>query len=111
LFSLVRNLGSSIGISVVMTLLSRAMQINHADISARVPAYGAETSLLPALWNPSSPTGAAALNAEITRQAAVIGYVNDFWLMMWLTLAAVPLVYFLRARTAPGAPAVAVVDH
>ena len=111
LFSLVRNLGSSIGISVVMTLLSRAMQINHADISARVPAYGAETSLLPALWNPSSPVGAAALNAEITRQAAVIGYVNDFWLMMWLTVAAVPLVYFLRARTAPGAPAVAVVDH
>ena len=86
------------------------MQINHAEISARVPAYGVEQSVLPALWNPSSPVGAAALNAEITRQAAVIGYINDFWLMMWLTLAAVPLVYFLRARNAPGAQAVAVVE-
>jgi DHA2 family multidrug resistance protein len=108
LFSLVRNLGSSIGISAVMTLLSRATQISHAEIAARVPAYGVEQSTLPALWNPSSPVGAAALNVEITRQAAVIGYVNDFWLMMWLTLAAVPLVYFLRARNPPGAPAVEV---
>jgi DHA2 family multidrug resistance protein len=111
LFSLVRNLGSSIGISVVMTLLSRAVQINHADLAARVPAYGAEQALLPAVWNLASPAGAAALNAEITRQAAVIGYVNDFWLMMWLTIAAVPLVYFLRARSMKIDPSAAVVDH
>jgi len=111
LFSLVRNLGSSIGISVVMTLLSRATQINHADIAARIPAYGAEQALLPAAWNLASPASAAALNAEINRQAAVIGYVNDFWLMMWLTIAAVPLVYFLRARSVKVDPSVPVVDH
>ena len=98
LFSLVRNVGSSIGISVVMTLLSRAVQINHADLGARVPAYGAEQALLPAAWNPGSFAGASALNAEISRQAAVIGYINDFWLLMWLTVAALPLVYFLRVR-------------
>src|SRR5205085_12637426 len=46
-FSLVRNLGSSIGISVVMTLLSRSMQSYHADMSARGPAYGVEQSLRP----------------------------------------------------------------
>jgi DHA2 family multidrug resistance protein len=111
LFSLVRNVGSSIGISVVMTLLSRATQINHADLIAQVPAYGAEQALLPAAWNPDSFAGAAALNAEITRQAAVIGYVNDFWLMMWLTLAAMPLVYFLRARANSADATVALAEH
>jgi DHA2 family multidrug resistance protein len=111
LYSLVRNLGSSIGISVVMPLLARAVQSNHAALAARLPAYGAEQSLLPALWNPASASGAAALNAEITRQAAVIGYVDDFWLMMWMTVAALPLVYFLRAPKAPASISAAAMEH
>ena len=111
LFSLVRNIGASVGISVVMTLLARAVQVNHAEIAARIPAYGAEQALLPAGWNPSTGAGAAALNAEISRQAAVIGYLNDFWLMMVLTLMAVPLVYFLRARPGVGSTPAVMADH
>jgi DHA2 family multidrug resistance protein len=33
----------------------------------------------------------------VTRQAATIAYLNDFALMMWIALAAVPLVLLLRA--------------
>lgn len=101
LFSLVRNIGSSVGISVVMTMLSRAMQVNHAEIGARIPAFGAETTLLPAAMNPSTATGLALLNAEVNRQAAAIGYLNDFKLMMLLTLAAMPLVLLMRGGGAP----------
>ena len=36
IFSLMRNIGSSVGISIVMTLLSRNTQINHAEIAARL---------------------------------------------------------------------------
>jgi DHA2 family multidrug resistance protein len=38
----------------------------------------------------------AVLNAEITRQAAMIAYDDNFKLMMWLAIAAIPAVYLLR---------------
>lgn len=111
LFSLVRNIGSSIGISVVFTLLARSTQTAHAEIAARIPSFGAEVALIPAAWNPATSAGAIALNAEVTRQAAAIGYANDFWLMMWLTLAAAPLVLLLRSRPGAAVPTAVVADH
>jgi DHA2 family multidrug resistance protein len=35
-------------------------------------------------------------DAEINRQAAFIAYLDDFWIMMWVTFAAIPLVLLLR---------------
>ena len=101
LFSLIRNIGSSVGISVVFTLLARGTQTNHAEIAARVPAFGAETTLLPPGLDPATASGAAWLNAEVTRQAAAIAYANDFQLMLWLTVCAMPLVLLMRAARAP----------
>ena len=94
-----------------MTLLARGTQASHADIAARVPAFGAEQGLLPAAWDPSTAAGAAALNVEVSRQAAVIAYVNDFHLLMLLTVAAVPLVWFLRASRAQPTPPGAGLEH
>jgi DHA2 family multidrug resistance protein len=111
LFSLVRNIGSSIGISVVMAMLARSAQVNHAEIASRIPAFGAEQGLLPAAWDPSTLAGAAALNGEVMRQAAVLAYVNDFWLLMVLTMLALPLVYFLRVKSAAMTPTEMVIDH
>jgi DHA2 family multidrug resistance protein len=98
MFSLMRNIGSSIGISVVVTLLARETQVNHASIAAGLsPFDGAlQAPLLPSLWNWHVTAGALALNHEITRQAAAIAYLDDFKLMMWLTLAAAPLLLLLR---------------
>jgi DHA2 family multidrug resistance protein len=97
---------------VVFTMLSRANQIGHAEIGARIPAFGAETTLLPALWNPSTQAGAALLNNEVMRQAAAIGYINDFKLMMVLTLCATPLVLMMQGGKArAGAPADAAAVH
>src|SRR5690606_32500107 len=104
LFSLVRNIGSSVGISIVVTLLSRAGQVSHAEIGARIPAFGAEQSLLPSLWNPATAAGAALLDVELKRQAAAIGYANDFWLMMVLTVVAMPLVLMLGSGRHGGGP-------
>jgi DHA2 family multidrug resistance protein len=47
-------------------------------------------------------TAIAVVDAEITRQAAFIAYINDFWIMMWLTFAAIPLVLLLRPAKALG---------
>jgi MFS transporter, DHA2 family, multidrug resistance protein len=44
----------------------------------------------------------AALNAEVTRQAAMVAYIDDFELIMWMALAATPLLLLLReARRRP----------
>jgi MFS transporter, DHA2 family, multidrug resistance protein len=98
LFSLLRNIGSSIGISVVMALLSQGTQINHADLAQHASPYNRmmQEPWLPQAWSLDTAQGLAGLNAEVTRQAASIAYLNDFQFMMWVTLAAVPLLIFLR---------------
>jgi DHA2 family multidrug resistance protein len=98
MFSLIRNIGSSIGISVVVTVLGREMQSSHAGIAAQAGMF--RDALNPALhggvWDWTTTAGAAALNAEVTRQAMMIAYLNDFRLMLVLTLLAVPLLLVLR---------------
>ena len=95
IFSLVRNIGSSIGISVVTTLLTRNTQIMHATLGEHMSRYNP-------LLRAQLPAGApslrtlAGLDATVTEQAAMIAYNNDFKLMMLLALAAMPLVLLLR---------------
>lgn len=98
IYSLMRNIGSSIGIALVQTLLSRNTQIVHSSLVQHV-TWGApalQDSGVTHSFNLALPSGLAALNAEITRQAAMIAYVNDFWLMMVMTLAVIPLLLFIR---------------
>jgi DHA2 family multidrug resistance protein len=109
IYSLMRNIGSSIGIALVQTLLVRNTQINHAEIGAHVNYAnpGVNEQAVSGAYNLASLDGISALNAEITRQAAMIAYVDDYWLMMILTIAAIPLLILMRPapRTAAPAPA------
>jgi DHA2 family multidrug resistance protein len=89
-FSLSRNIGSSIGISVVTTLLTRNTQIMHARLAENVTPFGDASHAL------TSVEGLAGINASITQQAAMVAYVNDFYLMLLLTICALPLVTLLR---------------
>jgi DHA2 family multidrug resistance protein len=102
LFSLVRNIGSSIGISIVISLLARNGQIVHADLAAQITPFNDALQLGTAsrIWNMATVAGRAALNGEITRQATIIAFNDDFKLMMIVALTALPLVVMLR-RTKP----------
>jgi DHA2 family multidrug resistance protein len=95
LFSLVRNLGSSIGISGVETLLTRNTQLMHSRIAEHVTPY-ADPLNAHATAALASPHGLALMNRTVTEQASMIAYLNDFKLMLVLTLCAVPLVLLLR---------------
>ncbi len=98
LFSLMRNIGSSIGISVMTFLLIRNTTIMHADITAHVNPFNLGLHL-PGLvrnWDIATTAGKAALNAEIGRQSQVIAYANDYRLMMYVALASIPLALLLR---------------
>jgi DHA2 family multidrug resistance protein len=93
LYSLSRNIGSSVGISVVNSLLTRNTQVNHAEIASHVTSVnrGFEDPAIAQFWNPLSAAGRAALDAVITRQAQIIAYIDDYKLLMIATLAVIPL--------------------
>ena len=59
------------------------------------------------IWDMATTLGRAALNAEVTKQAAVVAYANDFKLMMVVALLALPLIFLLRrAKAQPGEAAI-----
>ncbi|MBZ9856290.1 DHA2 family efflux MFS transporter permease subunit [Mesorhizobium sp. CA13] len=108
LYNLSRNIGSSVGISVVTALLTQNVQINHANIATYVTPFNQAFSdpAIAQAMNPYTAAGRAALDGVVTLQATIIGYMNDFKLMMILSLAAIPLVLLLRKPATP-----AKIDH
>jgi DHA2 family multidrug resistance protein len=98
LFSLMRNIGSSIGISVVIFLLGRSTQVVHSELAVHANGLNElfRAPNVAAIWNLGTEAGRLALNNEVTRQATIIAYANDFKLMMWVALLAMPMVLLMR---------------
>jgi DHA2 family multidrug resistance protein len=103
LYNLSRNVGSSVGISIVSYLLVANNQVNHAEIAGHVTAVNRafNSSAIHNALSPWTASGRAALDQLIQQQAAIISYIDDFKLMMVLSLAAIPLVFLLRRASAP----------
>jgi DHA2 family multidrug resistance protein len=99
MFSLVRNIGSSVGISLVMTVLGHETQASHAALSENISPFrdALHAPGVPPLWSTLSEPALLALNGEVTRQALTIAYLNDFRFMMYLCLLALPLLLLLRS--------------
>jgi MFS transporter, DHA2 family, multidrug resistance protein len=98
LYSLSRNIGSSVGISVVNSLLTTNTQVNHAEIVQHVTAVNRTFSdqNIAQFWNPLTAAGRAALDAVITQQAQIIAYIDDYKLLMIATLAVIPLLIVFK---------------
>jgi MFS transporter, DHA2 family, multidrug resistance protein len=99
LFSLVRNIGSSIGISIVITYLAERTQINHAAFAAYITPFrpAAQFAINQNSLDLTSTLGLSTIDARVTLEAANLAYLQDFRLMMWITLAATPLIFLLRS--------------
>lgn len=95
LFSLVRNIGSSIGISVVTLMLTRNLQINHSVLGAEISPFNPNfTTMLPGATG--SLVTMSQVDGLVTLQALMISYIDDFKLMMIVTLCAMPLALLLK---------------
>ena len=109
IFSLMRNIGGSAGISIVEALLAENTQIVHSRLVEHLrPDNPLAQAQLAAPYSLTNPSGVAALNAMATRQAAMVAYIDDFKLMMIMVIAALPLILLLRrprAAPRPGAAA------
>ena len=98
MFSLIRNMGASAGISVLQALVVSNTQTMHSSLAGRFdPADAAIRADLPRWFDLGRPEGLATLNAELTRQASMVAYVDDYRLMFIVTLICAPLVLLMRS--------------
>lgn len=97
LLNLSRNLGSSVGIAIVTALLARNVQVSHADIAATVTPYNLPVDPgMASVLGSTGDTAMSALDAMVNKQAGMIAYLDDFYFMMFATLASLPLLLLLR---------------
>lgn len=106
LLNLFRSLGASAGIACMTVLLARNIQTAHADLGANITAATGSLVDFSATerFQVLGDTAMTLMDAEVNRQAAMIAYVDDFWLMMWITLAAAPLALLMRKNARPAGP-------
>src|SRR6202040_3955070 len=107
--ALMRMLGGSIGIAILETELSQNTQIVHSRLMEHLRPDNplAQAPYLSAPFSLTAPSGIPALNHEVTRQAAMIAYNDDFALMLLVILASLPLLLLVRVPSRRAAMAAA----
>ena len=100
IYSLSRNMGSSIGISAMQALLTRNTAAMHSSLAAYVTAGALLTRPdgFDRVFDLHSLAGLARLDEVLQNQAAFIAYLDDYRLMMWLTLATLPCLLLMGVR-------------
>jgi DHA2 family multidrug resistance protein len=98
-FTLIRNLGNSAGISIMQTLIITNSQVVHARLTERLTPDNpvVRAPYLAAPYSLTNPTGLRMLDGEINRQSAMVAYVDIFHLMFLITVILSPLILLLRS--------------
>jgi DHA2 family multidrug resistance protein len=99
-YHMVRNIGSSIHISLSITLAVRMARTSYAELAERVTPYSESLSMpwVSGAWNLQEARGLAALAREMARQAAMIGYLDAFVFFIATSLVVLPLVLLIRIK-------------
>lgn len=103
LLNLFRSIGASVGISIVTVLLGQNIQRSHSELADHVTASVTDAIDFSAMdrFQAAGEAILRMIDVEVNRQAAMIAYIDDFYLMGWLSFAAIPLVLLMR-RSRPG---------
>jgi DHA2 family multidrug resistance protein len=99
LFSLMRNIGAAIGVSVTSAMLAHNTQALHAEISASVNPFNRALQSGGAIgrfWDPATQHGAALLDRVVNQQAQIVAYIDDYHMMIFTTLPALLLLLVMR---------------
>ncbi len=106
MFSLVRNVGSGVGISIVTTALANMQVVNRAELGERITLDNAALRDLATAYG-GFKNIVSSVNGLLSQQAAMLSFLDDFFLMMLVTLSSLPIVLLLRRpRPKPAAPGV-----
>jgi MFS transporter, DHA2 family, multidrug resistance protein len=97
ILTLIRNIGSSVGISMVIANLTDKTTEMHARLAESVTPFNDALQMpdVASHLDTHSELGRAMLDVIVTKQAAMIAYINDYWLLMVLTLAMIPLILII----------------
>jgi MFS transporter, DHA2 family, multidrug resistance protein len=108
LFSLFRNIGAAVGVSVTSAMLAHNTQVLHETIGASVTPFNRALQgggMVSRMWNPLHTHGAAMMDQMVNQQAQITAYIDDYWMMVLTTLPSLLLLLLLRRpRAAAGAP-------
>ena len=99
LFSLFRNIGAAIGVSITSSMLARNTQTLHAEIGASVNPFNRALQTGGAvhhMWDPATHHGAAVLDQIINQQAQITAYIDDYHMMVFTTLPSLLLLLLMR---------------
>ena len=105
MFTLLRNIGSAVGISALQVVSIRNTEIVHSRLTEGLRPDNPVMANLPAPYSLTDPAGIAALNAEATRQAGMVSYIDAFWILSILSTASILLLAMVR-KPRPGVAAV-----
>jgi MFS transporter, DHA2 family, multidrug resistance protein len=95
MFSLIRNVGQGVGISIVTLVLAQMQVTNYGELAERITLDSGPVRDLAAAYGGFANI-VSTLNGLITQQAAMLAFLDDFHLMMILTFVSLPLVFLLR---------------
>ncbi len=99
MMNLTRSLGSSFGVSMATVTLAYNMQVSHSDLASHITADSGGGMIdfsTVDRFQAIGEAGLAMINAEVTRQASMVAYVDDYYMMFWLTLLSIPLMLLIR---------------
>ena len=96
LFTLVRNVGSSVGISILSAVQTQNSEIAHAEMIPHIRPDNPVIAAMPHPVNFADPASLAAVNGQITRQAAMLAYVDSFRLIMLICFVAMPMLLVMK---------------
>ncbi len=105
LFALIRAIGASVGTSVIVMILVRSSQINYAELRDHIHAGNEALAAMrdTAILSLDSAGGLAALARMISREALMIGFLNDFVFLVAVAAVGAPLVFLLKRPPKPAA--------
>jgi DHA2 family multidrug resistance protein len=99
LFSLFRNIGAAVGVSITSSMLAHNIQVLHESIGASVTPFNRTLQggrMISRAWNPIDAHGAAMLDQMVNQQAQISAYIDDYWMMTFTTLPSLALLLLLR---------------
>lgn len=103
ILTLVRNIASSIGISMMISQLTSGTTMMHARLTESVTPFNQALQMpdVSSTIDLATETGKAMLDMIVTQQATLIAYLNDFKLLMFMTFGMIPLIFIIGKSRRP----------
>ncbi len=98
IYSLARNVGSSVGVSVLMGMLAVYYRSNRERLVTHIVPFNHNLTLpgIEDFANPASVQGLAILDKIVSQEALMLGYLDDFRAMMVIIIVSIPLLLLLK---------------